>query len=247
MGKAAWEGQSFSPPIKPVLQEVKESFLHHVCHLGTGEKIEQGGWTGREKKPKGRREVSRRQGHRQEPTPWMGTAIPVHSAVRNAWNSPDSVLPVQGWQCVCSCPDLPWAFLTPFPHPAPFPELPNTPQPRGMSVGHLDFSHTTFSEGVSNLRDEICPPGGVFSAKKKCFVPTAGHGNTAEMLIWFTEQLLVLSRTTQADNYYLPAKPPGLSASLFLSFQLIPSAFSQKKLVKIIRWGIFVTEINIQC
>lgn len=96
---------------------------------------------------------------------------------------------------------------------------------------------------------------------------TAGEWDvpTAEVLspkschsaIWFIEQLLVLSRTAQADNYYLPgqagasAKPPGLSASLFLSFQLIPSAFSQKKIVKIISpkedEAFFVIEINILC
>lgn len=27
-----------SPPIKPVLQEIKEGFLHHVCYLCRGEK-----------------------------------------------------------------------------------------------------------------------------------------------------------------------------------------------------------------
>lgn len=58
--KKAWKGQHFSPPIKPVLQEVKESFLHHVCHLCRGEED----WAERndreKEKSKVSREVSRR-------------------------------------------------------------------------------------------------------------------------------------------------------------------------------------------
>ena len=126
-GKKAGKRQYFSPPIKPVLQEVKESFLHHVCHLCGGEED----WTGRidreKKKSKVRKEVSRRLGYCQQSIPFIGSnhSISMLSAARfviNTCKFSDSFSKVRNGGCASchsfrSCLDLHWstrAHLTTF-------------------------------------------------------------------------------------------------------------------------------------
>lgn len=88
-------------------------------------------------------------------------------------------------------------------------------------------------------RDTANNPHPAWAEHPSAILPPQHSAINPWSFLWFTEQLLVLCRTAQADNYYLPgqaaasSKPPGLSATLFPSFQLIPSAFSQEKPVKI--------------
>lgn len=240
--------------------------------LAEGRRLSRG--TDRErKKPKGRKEVSRRQGYSQQSTPLMGSnhssamLLAQHSAI-NPWKFPDSLLHVQSWHSVCSCPDLLWAFLTPF-HIQHHPKASELAQPPGMFVGHVTlrlFRQQCCSSGLQGwdlscwgtvLREGYQQKNGMFplldtGTHLRCSAPRA-----VISAIWFIEQLLVLSRTTQADNYYLPgqagasSKPPGLSTSLLLSSKLVPSAFSHKKTSQNnfpqVRSSIFVTEINILC
>lgn len=80
-------------PSNLCFRKSKRAFCIMSVTLAEGRRLSRG-MDRERKKPKGRREVSRRQGHRQEPTALMGRTIPVpcscHSAksVINQWEFP---------------------------------------------------------------------------------------------------------------------------------------------------------------
>lgn len=150
-----------------------------------------GGWTGREKKPKGRKEVSRRQGYSQQSTPLMGRTIPgpLSCSGRNPWQFPGSVLQVQSCHCVCA-PALPCPE-----HSSP-PSTSSTKSSQSFTTQHnhvacvLDtppglFLHNLVRFGFKLQGWDVPRWGSVLregEQQKNGDVATAGYGNTSEML-----------------------------------------------------------------